>query len=108
MQLNNLCWNTGISGEKSSYLNYIYTCTGVKHGVSFCTAPGKHTAAPALLSRLVTSPAVQQGALQVVWTCGRVFQSAEPVILHSCNEIASDTRCKGISLGRCKCVLFAS
>lgn len=23
--------NKGISGEKSSYLNYIYTCTGVKH-----------------------------------------------------------------------------
>lgn len=41
VQLKNQCWNKGISGEKSSYLNHIYSCTGVKHGASFGTPPGE-------------------------------------------------------------------
>lgn len=60
MQLNNQCWNKGISGEKTSYLNYIYTCTGVKkHEISFSTSlwkcEGGLWAAPVLPSRLATS-----------------------------------------------------
>lgn len=39
VRLNNRCWNEGISGEKSSCLNYTHTRTGVKHGASFGPPP---------------------------------------------------------------------
>lgn len=84
VRLNNRWWNKGISGEKSSYLNYIHTRTGVKHGASFGTPAGKHAgglrAAPALPSRSPASPAMQQGqgALQRVWTWERGVSTSLP------------------------------